>query len=306
MTPAVASPAAPNQVGDMDDMSYDADRRILYIAQPFYKRVAVLDVETMTFSETIPMPSEPAGIDLTPSGDSLLVALWETKSIGVFPLRQPSASPSMVPLTVLDTAGRAMPDAIPAPYNIRVSATGVAIIMLTYPTRSGDQVVSLDLRTGAQRIRTDAHETLGIYQQSTERTFDRSRIAMMARFCSRIYTAASDSFSPCGAALSGSDDAGVTFDAAATRATYGALILDSRLQVIRIARSGALAMSLDGEFFFEAVEQHVRKVRVSDGIVVERFLVPLTPRQLYVTPDGKWLLAFDKVFTRRVVRVDLR
>jgi hypothetical protein len=302
VTPELLLP--PDGFSDMGDMSYDAQRAVMYIAQPNERRIAVLSVETMTFGAPIPLPSTPAGIDLSPGGDSLIVAFPEPRSLGVIRLREPTEPIAMIPLTVLDTAGSNV-IALTRPHNVRVAATGVAIVTLNFATRSQDQVISVDLRTGAQRIRTDARGTYEMDIRSTERSHDRSRIAIMSRFCARTYVAATDSFTQCADVSSGSG-AMVTFDAAASRIAYGGLLLDSELRLLRRTSSSALALTPDGAVLFDGAGSHVRKVRAADGIVVERFPVPVAARLLYVTPDGRWLLVFDNGFRRRVARVDLR
>ena len=301
--PVTSAVPLPDGSADMGDMSYDAQRALMYIAQPNERRIAVLSVATMTFGASIPLPSTPAGIDLSPGGDSLIVAFPDTRSLGVIRLREPTEPIAMIPLTVLDTAGSNVVAPV-RPWNVRVASTGVAIVTLTYATRSLDQVISVDLRTGAQRIRSDARGTYEMGVRSTEHSHDRSRIVIMARFCARTYIAATDSFTPC-ADVAWGNGAIVTFDAAASRVAYGELLFDAELRLLRKRISSVLALTPDGAAVFEGAGGYVRKARAADGIIVERFPIPVSAGLLYVTPDGKWLLVFEHGFQPRVARVEL-
>ena len=296
---------SPDPFSSIGDMTYDARRALMYIAQPQEKRILVLSVETMTLGSPIPLPETPAGIDLMPGGDSLIIAFPGSRSLGVLRLHEATQQTiGMIPLTVLDTAGSNVLAPV-RPVNVKVAATGVAIVTLDHATRSQDQVLSVDLRTGAQQIRTDARGTYEHFVRSTERTHDHARIAIMARFCTRVYVAATDTFTPCGDAAWG-DGANVTLDATGSRVAYGGKLFDSQLKLLRERSASATALTPDGTIAFEGAGSHVRKARTSDGIVVERFPIPFSARLLYVTPDGRWLLVFEPGFGPRVARVDLR
>ena len=66
------------------------------------RRLAIVSTATLQVTATIPTPGAPTGFDLTPGGDSLIVALPSSKALGVLDLRQASPQLALLPLTTLD------------------------------------------------------------------------------------------------------------------------------------------------------------------------------------------------------------
>jgi hypothetical protein len=136
-----------------DEAVYDDARNLLYVSQPASRRVAVVDAATMTETAAIDLPARPASIDLTPSGDTLLVALGGSVYLGVVDVR--TAPYTIDTLRVQYTPiGYAGPFAVnPSVGNVRVAADGRAIISLSMSVRwQTDHVVVLDLASGSQVI----------------------------------------------------------------------------------------------------------------------------------------------------------
>ena len=102
-------------------MAYDAKRDVLYLSQPDSQRVAVLSLGTYTYGTPLAMPSVPAGLDLTPGGDTLLVALRRAAALGVVDLTLATPSVDTARLAFDTSLGRG-PDAL------RVLANGKAIV----------------------------------------------------------------------------------------------------------------------------------------------------------------------------------
>ncbi|HJR67497.1 MAG TPA: hypothetical protein VJ802_13795 [Gemmatimonadaceae bacterium] len=137
-----------------DEAVYDEARDVLYVSQPASRRVAVVDVSTMTERGAVDLPARPASIDLTPSGDTLLVALEGSVYLGIVDVRTAPYSVDTLRVHYSAAIGHTGPFAVnPWVGNVRVAADGRAIISLSTSVRwQTDQVVVLDLATGSQTI----------------------------------------------------------------------------------------------------------------------------------------------------------
>ena len=307
--PTVARPVAATTYSEAyaaTDVAYDPRRETLYFATTSPPAVIPLDVATMTWGAAIPLPAAPQGLDVTRSGDSLVVTQRGEKSLAIVDLTA-AAAVSVVRLEVLDTAGTYAGTIDPSAAGVRVAANGKAIVVLDRRTRSGDQVIDLDLSTGRSTIRVDAH--------GTERTTgwpgelaaadDRSKVVLFGTECPRIYTAVSDSFSACNSVFT--DNFGLTLDADASTIAAGPLILDASFRVLHTLQFGASrpvgALTPDATVAYYPLDGGVVAVRLADEQWIERIPLPAQPHQRrFVTPDGKWLLLprLDRVGAMRV------
>lgn len=101
--PTVERPTASASVpGEIRDFAIDARRGAIYVLQTNERRLAIVSTATLQVTATIPTPGAPTGFDLTPGGDSLIVALPSSKALGVLDLRQASPQLALLPLTTLD------------------------------------------------------------------------------------------------------------------------------------------------------------------------------------------------------------
>jgi hypothetical protein len=305
-----SSPSSP--VLELGDVVFDAKRGVYYVALRRSKDVGVLDATTMIYRTPITLPAEVAGLDLTAGGDSLVVALPSLKSLGIVNLASP-APPTIVALTVLDTAGTINSFVTPRPTQVRVAANGKAIVGLDHWTAGGDDMVEVDLGTGAQRIRADARGASPYVRLLAGPTPDRSRILMPDYGCLRSYVSATDAFTSCGATKTDYPWSltNVTFDAAGRLFTLGNGVFDPAYTTLRMAaainfRMPIGALSPDGAFVYLGADQTVAKMRVADGAIVERFAVPVTVQRMMVSPTGDWLYVFQNDYAVRAARVDLR
>jgi hypothetical protein len=311
-TPAAATPS-PYFLTQLGDLAYDAKRNVFYLVQHGKNEIAVLDVATMTFRTPITISGPSTGLDLTVSGDSLVVALPNTRSLLVVDLTQPTASPSTIALSVLDTAGIGPPMAVPMV--VRVAANGRALVTLPQKTLGGDQIITVDLNTGAQTVRRDARSADPYGVSIATSTPDRSRILMYDLRCPRSYVAATDSFTPCGEwpqlGMMQQGWRGFTFDAAGKRLSLGNGAYDVGFHILRSSPpiNGMLptsALSPDGTVLYLGANMTVTAMRIADGVFTERFNVPVTAQRLFVSPTGDWLMAFQSDYVMRATRVDLR
>lgn len=310
--PAVATPKV--GVLQFGDIAFDVKRNVFYLVAYGTSEIAVLDVATMTFRTPIPVPSSPVGLDLTLSGDSLIAGLPNDRSLAVVNLSQPATPASVVRLSALDSAG--LGPSMAVSMMVRVAANGRVLVTLPRMTLGGDQILTMDLKTGAQTIRVDARSPDPYGVSNAGSSPDRSRIVMYDLRCPRSYAAATDTFTPCGewpqfSMMQPVISRGFTFDAAGQRLSLANSVFDLDFHLLRAAPAinGRLpysALSPDGTVLYLGADQTVTAMRISDGVFTERFNVPIPAQRLFVSPAGDWLMVFKNDSGVQATRVDLR
>ena len=299
-TPLVLSPSF-----DAGDMVYDEKRDLMYVGVPGERHIVVFSPSTMTAQTPITLAGAPSGMDLSLSGDSLLVAVPTANEIDVVDLTHPSAPPGAIKLSPLN--------GVPiAPDGLRIAANGKMMVLLSYPTATNDQVVEVDLTSGTQRIRTDARNlstASPLWTRSVGRPNDRSRIYVLGS-CGTIYDSATDAFMLC---RNGSfaSSMGLTFDAADTHVTRGNVVFDASLTTMFNVgdingKPPYVAISPDGATLYLGAGQDIRTMRFADHTMLERIPIPVNAERVFVSPSGAWLLAFQVTNGVRATRVDLR
>ncbi|MDQ2665033.1 MAG: hypothetical protein M3Z05_03400 [Gemmatimonadota bacterium] len=298
-------------VADLGDIVYDAKRGLAYVGVSGGPIIAVLDVATMSWKPPIPLAAAASSFDLTPDGDTLVAALPSTRSLAVVDLRAPSTPIRTIALSVLDTAGAEYQS--PAPEHLAISATGQVLVALSARTRSLDRYVVVNLVTGAQRIRTDGRTISGFPTRDVRATPDRSRIFIGDFDCPRWYFASTDAFGPCQSMPElFTNFARASFNAAGDRFAWGNGVLDLSLRALVVSESivGYIptgALSPDGASVWLAAGRSVSRMRVSDGVILDRTRLPLIAGRLFPTPDGAYLLVFQAQGNpASVSRIDLR
>jgi hypothetical protein len=280
------------------DIAYDAKRHVIYVSQRDSQRVVALSLDTYTYGTSLAMPSFPSGVDVTPGGDSLLVALSRFASLGVVDLTQN-------PLVV---------DTIQLPFDtlrllkaLRIASNGRALV--SFKSLSGfDGALDYDLATGAAHLRTD----VGIGGQAWEpvviaRSPDRTKLvyvqtSLVPGVPAQVYNPASDAF---GGTVGTVDQSAPSVGASTDRFLIGGTVYSSSLTPIKVVFPGSpvsrwpvTAISTDGLYLYVADPgvpgapgPGYSKVRVSDGVVLERVRLPTPATRLTPLPDGHTLIA---------------
>jgi hypothetical protein len=70
----------------VSQLVYDAKRNVVYLSQRDKSSIAVLSLASMTYQASIALPAAPGGLDITPSGDTLVVALLNTADLAFLDL----------------------------------------------------------------------------------------------------------------------------------------------------------------------------------------------------------------------------
>jgi hypothetical protein len=138
---------------EMNDIAYDAKRNVLYLSEAGHANVQVLSLASMTFQTPLALPAQPAGLDLTPGGDSLVVALANTGDLAFIALTG-TPTTSVVQLTSLDSVAGDSTTITAMAQSVRVAADGRVIVaaLRTVSNVQSGAVVELDLTTGQNRI----------------------------------------------------------------------------------------------------------------------------------------------------------
>jgi hypothetical protein len=267
----------------------------------------------MTLQPPITLPAGAGGMDLSLTGDSLLVAVPSMMSIAVVDLTRPSAAPTMLTLPVVDTAGSVagMGDGVPSPTDVRIVSNGKMFAFLSWATRSNDELVEVDLTTGAQKIRTDARAISGApgptWTNNVERSGDRARLYVVS---SARYDAATDSWTA-GVSGAASGAFGITTNMTGTQLTATNLILDASYRTIWTADPSnqgttVLGMSTDGATVYVGAGKTLTMMRNADKVMLERTPIPVFAERVFAVPGKSEVLVFESSSGARVTRVDFQ
>jgi hypothetical protein len=137
----------------MTDIAYDTKRNVLYLSEAGHANVLVLSLASMTFQTPIALPAAPAGLDLTPGGDTLVVGLANTGDLAFVTLNGTSTT-TVVQLTALDSVPGDSTTITSAVQTVRVAADGRVIVgtLRTVNNVQNGAVVELNLATSQSRI----------------------------------------------------------------------------------------------------------------------------------------------------------
>jgi hypothetical protein len=229
-------------------------------------------------------------VDLSPGGDSLLVALDVERALGVIDLRRTPVTVTRVPLAGFE------PNDASFIHLMRTASNGKTMLLVSGLAGSV-RLLEVDLALGTQRTREDAVADGPFWGTRGERSGDHSTIAIIKDRCIGRYDAPTDRFIAC----------------RRLDVDYEYLALDRRGQLLLAGldlydATGQRIRTLDRPFHWDAPKQTsispdgadayygigtagLAHVRVSDGRLVERIVTPSVVGRTFISPDGKWLVA---------------
>jgi len=289
---------------DAGAITYDSRRDRLYVTHTAAAQISVTDLGTMRPLRAISVPASPTGIDLSLSGDSLLVIHAFSGDVTVIDLVSNQAL-APLHLAALDSVGGTLAAGHIIPSSIQVAANGKAMIQLLHPTSSGASTVEVDLGTKTHRLRHDAHRSPDPHMEWWRRvqaTPDRERILVLSSDCAQWYIAREDRFSACGDYPVANYFWQVSFDAKGSRASAGTVVLDRRLSLLARSPVTISAMHPDGAHIVALIEDSLVKIRLSTGRYVSRVKLRMGPHRLLLLPGGRQLIALNG---QQVTKVDL-
>jgi hypothetical protein len=292
--PVIARPVRTTQVsGEVRDLLIDSRRGVLYLLQPFERKISVLALSTLTVTRSIPLPAVPADLDMTPRGDSLVVTLPQSRALAIIDLRDEAAAVQVVPLTILDESTQQMPELI------RIVSSGKAFVSLAGSATRAQQLAEIDLATNSQRLRLDAGEAGHIGSGNLERSRDASMLVVQGGpGLFQRYDVSTDAFGPRRNAIPFMRPA---IDMTGQRVSLGTDVYDGTLQFLRtvtVPFPGGVpptALSPDGEYLYSSFrDPGIIRSRVSDGAIVDRAPNTIEPSLIRISPDGTFLVTTDQ------------
>jgi hypothetical protein len=297
---ALVDPAA------IRDLVVDERRNVAYVATASGGQgmwgVAILSLATLSYSGSIAVPFLPAGIDLTPSGDTLVIALSGSPYLGIVDLT--AASPVVDTLRLTFDAGDGR-----SPDQVRVAANGRAVVLVAADSADHipglGRVVEVNLATGASAVRADAGSAGAVSSRPRlARSLDHSKVFVFYRntcctFAGQVYDAASNTFlAPVGTA-GYFDNHHFSADSSGNRLLVRTTLYDGSLTILGSVfatgfTNGASALSDDGTVAHfgndGGVPSSFATYQVPAGTRVERVLLPGPAARLWTLRDGQWLL----------------
>jgi hypothetical protein len=289
--------------GGIPDLVYDSARDVVYFSEPSLKRVRVFSLATKSFAAPINFSFRPAGLDLTPGGDSLVVALSQTTSVAIVNLQNGQVDTANLPLN---------PNVNPSVGNVRVMANRKAFV---HTVGIGGAVWELDLGTLSRRLRTDAPVTEIV---PMARAGDGSRLLLILdNACcpetGSVYLAATDTFAISGPTADRYTPR-VSADRSGSHFLVDTLLFDGSLNSLRTLSSapfafgGSSALSADGLSAYLAVNSGYLKVRTADGVAVDTVRTGQTFYRFIAVASGAWLVGVsgNPHLAQELVVVDLR
>lgn len=289
--PSVGPPPTVTIVpGGAADVAFDAKRGVLYLLQG--DRIAVFSPASHSVIGTIALPDVAPDFDLSPSGDSIIAVLTNSRALGIVDLTQASPAFTTVPLAPLDSAYH--------PLKIRVASTGRALIVAERYDSSITRLYGYDPATGTLRERLDAaglgYNAGGPLEHSTNRQV----IIVNGVWASFMrYDANSDAFQP--GQTAHIQDSYPSVDSTGAHVAVAGDLYDASLLYVRtvgVALGGqrTAVISPDGQTHYMVLGPNgVGRSRVSDGSMIDYIPIPMSIDHLRISPDGSTLWAAGSV-----------
>lgn len=270
------------------DLAYDPVRNIVYVSQPSLNRVGAVTLSDMVFDVVLEGLPLPQGIDVTPSGDTLLIAPRLTRSLYIYDVVRRTRDSVLITDNAFLNRGLD---------NVRVMANGSALISVTFSGSGfGGTLASLDLATRVVRSRATVTEATPIARSMSRR---RAAILIDDSCCplsGHVYDATTDQLSAARGTVSYYFP-GISADSTGQRYLIGSTLFSGDLASIRSytipgATPGhANALSPDGAHGYFATDNGVTMIRLADGALETTFPLAGRPLKLLALPNGRALLA---------------
>ena len=232
------------------------------------------------------MPGEPRGVDLSISGDTLLVARADTASLMLF---DPDGvrAPKAYPLTALDRGF--------APIAVRVAADGVWLVHAERPDGNMREVVLLavDPRTSTQTIL--AQQSPGDAWGRLVASGDRSKVVTGVS-CLRVYDSADGTLGPCGRAA---DVRELVADGAGTLFADRWFTLDAELSTLHADHPigdqvEAVGFTPGGERLLAVNAAGIHVIDMESWLPVRFLAAELPTGRVAVTADGSAAIVWGR------------
>lgn len=263
----------------------DAKRNVIYVGHPYETRIRIVSMATLQVTGTIQLPSGATDLDLSASGDSLVVASSGGPALQIVDLLGATPAVSTIPLGAYVPLGELVA--------VRVGSNGRA-----YATaRLNAGLLEVNLADGSARSLPLGAGALDYGYGLLERSTDHSVLAINSSpSCVQRYDVTTDAFSACTAHRV--RDTRPVLDATGTHIAMGLDVFDQGMQLLPKAHGDAtdaipaVALSPDGSTLYVALYGKVARVRTSDGELLDGTPNPVQPWLMRMTPDGSTLVSF--------------
>jgi hypothetical protein len=279
-------PIASVPLGGGRDIAYEPRRNQIYVSQPDSGKIAVVAADAVARLSSIAISNgRPNGIDVTLGGDTLVVGLTGTQSLGFVNLNTGATTTQTV---ITDTFLSR------TPAGVRVAANNRVIFGVTFSGSGyGGSIMEFNLATHTLGSSVTTTESLPMAASG-----NRQRVyALIDDSCCPedgiYYDATKGKFGPARGVISYYFPS-VATDFTGAHALFGNILTDANLAPITTFASRSVnpvELSLDGSYAFFATSTGVDKVRTSDGSTVESFTLGEQPTHFHMLPDGLTLVA---------------
>jgi DNA-binding beta-propeller fold protein YncE len=274
--------------GSPFDVVYDPVRDRIYMSQADDRRIATFDATTAQPTGTIALPGRPGGLDVTSSGDSIVVALQDSMYLGVVDLTGGSPTVDTVRLSLASLL------------TVRV---GGNVAVVSGVVGAVPRVVTYDLNGGAEQGYPDVLSDgvpWAFAWLARSATGERITVLEDGRCCELrawMFDAQALSFGPTTPTVA------MTFvptplsvDRDGGRFLIGTTIyspaLDSIATPIPHAAAFRAVLAADGMSLFVTQRFGFYQVSASDGSVLDAVRLSFIPEGLLVIPDGTRLVVY--------------
>ncbi len=269
--------------------AWDARRNQLYFNREYGNQIGIFSRSAGAIIGTIQLSAYPLVFDLTPGGDSLVVAEYGNR-LAFVDLRTGPPVVTEMPLSGVDSTMSL----------VGLVAAGNGKVLVTsanYAAGTG-HLYTYDLASGALQLRTDAGVAGQTGAGSIVGSYDRSVVVLNGGpGVFQRYEAATDAFGPPKTAQS----TGVlAVDGTGAHVTVGGAIYDSTLQYVVTPSvfhysSQPMVLSPDGStIYFSYGNAGNVRCRTSDGTTIDHLQYPVVVNQLVMSPDGSTLAAIEE------------
>jgi hypothetical protein len=249
--------------------------------------------------------------DLTVSGDTLLLSLPEAAGLLLIDLAAPTPTVVRVPLRALPRSGGE-----PVPIvarDVKVGADGTVFLLASRRSAQGDQLLTVALATGiAEWIDLGAL----VNEADTDYAYlgrdpGRGRLILQRQGCPRALLVATRRVLSCGTGFSERFHTSRPHYSPSGRTVMVAgIAYDENLQVlpgfatIRDSWWNHAAFSLDESMLWVVEWEYLTRLRLSDGVRLDRMVLVGDASSILVSPRGNALF-FVSEFRNAVTRVSL-
>jgi hypothetical protein len=283
--PSLAPPAVRGSVpSGTQGVVWDTRRGRLYVNESLFGHIYAVDAATGAVSVFMSIGEIANSLSLSPGGDSLLMVLPGSRSLGVVGLGAPVPTLDSLPLSGIDTT---------LALGSMVATAGGKLLLV-----AGDGAVtrlySFDLATDSLRLRLDAGEA-GDVGAGRLGVSPGGAVAVLNGGPGKFqrYDAATDAF---GVATTARDTFAVPeVDSAGDVIAVGHDLYDGSLRYLRtpdavniVFGGPPIALSPDGgTMYFGLGNVGIIRSNVADGTTRDRLRVPIATNAMYVSPDGR-------------------